>query len=667
MDQQELVDRLIVAVEEQDVLYVVLHLQDMVRRGLIDLASKKSDGINLERSWKKRSALVAADQPFSPLSEFILVLLLLHVREPHAQQIRSVAHHVGTGWVEGLVQFWEVARADQRRDAEQLLQLEPSDVAEWIDTHGLSHPDPDSLTGNGPLPPAPPSPAPSPRQATPPASLASNQTFPPTGPSPGPSADEPDDLAARQVRLCDLQPGLTAVQIHQRFPDLTGLVDAGLIYKNACLLTFTSKEVAVMAMSQLQGRPEYRAAILESAYLQSTRLGPHPSVALAPGAASPSSSSTLSKLPAGWKPPGADSLENPFRVFVHNLPVDVRSHDIQSLLDWVGVPFSALKFSHSRDFTTAHFNVPSREAFHQLRASLNKSSLRGHVMSIARALPPVSADHPLVVVRNISAKYSASGLRTLTRMVGCGGYAEQVLDLGGGEGEGWFRVSSPDNAQECVDALQGYVAAERPLEARWVKADGTAPEGGGLPRVQRAASAGAAAGPALDHETAQSEPAPPAAFGTAPLGGSRPTLAIVTSVDPSATLAMPPPVVATDIPARSNSAASSSPTPAFESPLATRSSRTPIPPPSPEPQRMSAPAARSPSRGAPTSAPLVPGSAPASTLAAPRAGTKEDAPVDPWAEMLRERREKRRSEGGEEDPAGAERGTAAKRARRWRL
>ncbi|BGP49194.1 hypothetical protein JCM10450v2_005077 [Rhodotorula kratochvilovae] len=505
MDQQELVDRLIVAVEEQDVLYVVLHLQDMVRRGLIDLASKKSDGINLERSWKKRSALVAADQPFSPLSEFILVLLLLHVREPHAQQIRSVAHHVGTGWVEGLVQFWEVARADQRRDAEQLLQLEPSDVAEWIDTHGLSHPDPDSLTGNGPLPPAPPSPAPSPRQATPPASLASNQTFPPTGPSPGPSADEPDDLAARQVRLCDLQPGLTAVQIHQRFPDLTGLVDAGLIYKNACLLTFTSKEVAVMAMSQLQGRP--------------------------------------------------DSLENPFRVFVHNLPVDVRSHDIQSLLDWVGVPFSALKFSHSRDFTTAHFNVPSREAFHQLRASLNKSSLRGHVMSIARALPPVSADHPLVVVRNISAKYSASGLRTLTRMVGCGGYAEQVLDLGGGEGEGWFRVSSPDNAQECVDALQGYVAAERPLEARWVKADGTAPEG-------------AAAGPALDHETAQSEPAPPAAFGTAPLGGSR---------------------------------------------------------------------------------------------------TKEDAPVDPWAEMLRERREKRRSEGGEEDPAGAERGTAAKRARRWRL
>lgn len=52
LSQQELVDRLVTAVEESDVLYVVYWLQEMRRRGLLDSTSDPAaKGIDLDRAY----------------------------------------------------------------------------------------------------------------------------------------------------------------------------------------------------------------------------------------------------------------------------------------------------------------------------------------------------------------------------------------------------------------------------------------------------------------------------------------------------------------------------------------------------------------------------------------------------------------------------------------
>lgn len=52
LSQQELVDYLVQAVEEEDVLFCVLWLQEMARRGMVCSreGELKADGINLERA-----------------------------------------------------------------------------------------------------------------------------------------------------------------------------------------------------------------------------------------------------------------------------------------------------------------------------------------------------------------------------------------------------------------------------------------------------------------------------------------------------------------------------------------------------------------------------------------------------------------------------------------
>lgn len=60
--QQELVDYLVQAVEEEDVLFCVLWLQEMARRGLVCSrdGELKADGINFERASSSRSLLPRA-------------------------------------------------------------------------------------------------------------------------------------------------------------------------------------------------------------------------------------------------------------------------------------------------------------------------------------------------------------------------------------------------------------------------------------------------------------------------------------------------------------------------------------------------------------------------------------------------------------------------------
>ncbi|BGP49171.1 hypothetical protein JCM10450v2_005054 [Rhodotorula kratochvilovae] len=101
MDMQELVDRVVQAVEEQDVLYVLYWARELEQRGL--LTPREGDkggppGLDLKHSWKKRSPLVAAAlQPCSSLSSLVLALLLSWVPEP--RRTNATKHAVAAGFV----------------------------------------------------------------------------------------------------------------------------------------------------------------------------------------------------------------------------------------------------------------------------------------------------------------------------------------------------------------------------------------------------------------------------------------------------------------------------------------------------------------------------------------------------------------------------------------
>lgn len=57
LTRQELVDRLVQAIEEEDVLYKVVWLQEMGRRGLVcrEVGALNAVGINLQRAFSSRS------------------------------------------------------------------------------------------------------------------------------------------------------------------------------------------------------------------------------------------------------------------------------------------------------------------------------------------------------------------------------------------------------------------------------------------------------------------------------------------------------------------------------------------------------------------------------------------------------------------------------------
>ncbi|GAA5960184.1 hypothetical protein JCM3765_002500 [Sporobolomyces pararoseus] len=151
---QELVDRLEVVCEEEDVLYTLVVLGEMKELGCLHQA------INATHSWKGCTALegISQNSELSQLHKLIAQILLLNGAVYEMEE--------GEEWsnreLEQVIMSWkssgQAEGASPARDAQLLLSLEINDAADWIDENFLLPPNPKNLTGEGPLPLPPPLP-----------------------------------------------------------------------------------------------------------------------------------------------------------------------------------------------------------------------------------------------------------------------------------------------------------------------------------------------------------------------------------------------------------------------------------------------------------------------------------------------------------------------------
>ncbi|GAA5976954.1 hypothetical protein JCM5350_007507 [Sporobolomyces pararoseus] len=137
---QELVDRLVVVSEEEDVLYALVVLQEMRDSNCLQQAINATPLEGISRSSE-----------LSRLHKMIAQLLLLNGAVYEMEE--------GEEWsnrgLEELISNWENSGRSQARDAQLLLSVDINDAANWIDENLPLPPNPENLTGDGPLPPPP--------------------------------------------------------------------------------------------------------------------------------------------------------------------------------------------------------------------------------------------------------------------------------------------------------------------------------------------------------------------------------------------------------------------------------------------------------------------------------------------------------------------------------
>ncbi|GAA5852900.1 hypothetical protein JCM5353_000893 [Sporobolomyces roseus] len=149
-----LVDRLINAIQEQDVLYTIVWIkeikEDLFLEG--DLGQK----INKLHSTEDCTPFSAAVELCeSPLREIILQILLLSGADFRGCRIWAKTQEM-TRRLTQVLQAWERGGKNQAHDAEMLLKLPLEEAADWIDEHLPLPPNANSLTGAEiPLPPSP--------------------------------------------------------------------------------------------------------------------------------------------------------------------------------------------------------------------------------------------------------------------------------------------------------------------------------------------------------------------------------------------------------------------------------------------------------------------------------------------------------------------------------
>ncbi|GAA5829167.1 hypothetical protein JCM3766R1_001004 [Sporobolomyces carnicolor] len=146
---QDLVDRLVVATIEQDVLWVLVVLDRLTAVGSLE------DGVNACHSWMGHTALESISQcpDLSTLRQLIAELLLL-------RGARKTLENESNKQLLELVVDWDHGGSERARKARDLVSMTMAAAADWIDEHLPIPPNVDNLTGGGPLPSRPGSPPP---------------------------------------------------------------------------------------------------------------------------------------------------------------------------------------------------------------------------------------------------------------------------------------------------------------------------------------------------------------------------------------------------------------------------------------------------------------------------------------------------------------------------
>ncbi|GAA5835095.1 hypothetical protein JCM11251_000163 [Rhodosporidiobolus azoricus] len=142
---QQLVDYLVTAATEQDVLFVMFWLKRLRKRQVENVEKLKD-------SRRKLSAIEAVGrEPHTLLRLTILRLLLL---SKASTPLEGLANLELSQWAQAVAATWGKSGRTEATDAAYLLALEEDEVvADWVDHHLPPPPASEALTGYNPLPP----------------------------------------------------------------------------------------------------------------------------------------------------------------------------------------------------------------------------------------------------------------------------------------------------------------------------------------------------------------------------------------------------------------------------------------------------------------------------------------------------------------------------------
>ncbi|GAA6005957.1 hypothetical protein JCM10207_007288 [Rhodosporidiobolus poonsookiae] len=334
--KQEVVDRLVASILEQDVLYVRVWLDQMRDEGMLEESDPQAlaEGLRMKHSWCKLSALEAAVwQDYTTLRLFILHLLLLQgVMWSQLTALEHRADSARQGWAVKVVRDWDRTGFEQAAGARHFLTLSLQDSADWLDKNLPPHPSPASCTGCGSLPARPDAPSqpattrpsssvptvvPAPHLAAPqpsseatdvdpkkrstsagssttaftstPATIPSSSVNPPSPERPNGFASDDADARAHpslpppswgdphsQVRLSSVAIAHDAASLKAFLPPLSGLLSIKRLFPTTWILTFARKSLAELALDAIRRRKVVGsiASQLEVDYQVSIGFGP---------------------------------------------------------------------------------------------------------------------------------------------------------------------------------------------------------------------------------------------------------------------------------------------------------------------------------------------------------------------------------------------------------
>ncbi|GAA6006012.1 hypothetical protein JCM10207_007306 [Rhodosporidiobolus poonsookiae] len=443
LSNEELVDRLVVAVSEQDVLYVHFWLREMRGQGMLE-ASFGAEGVDKITLRSKRSALrTVCTVPFTPLRLFILQLLLLTMNEPLGEVGEHNEGDAIQGWSTRVMASWdERGRAEAVDAAALLANTDAVAVEDWVTDNLEAPPNEDSLTGCGPLPD----------------SLA---------PSPDPAGASP---AYDEMQLPEL---------------ISGAPSPEPLRSSTALDSFACARHASTATP--------RPAITAKRTIP-PRQSLHPSLPQRP-------TFTSNRPPQPFLPITSSEPDHPIRLHVKPLPFGTPNATVEKLFFDAQIPVvpCSLLVRHDDAFLTVPDRaswLAAREKLHRLQFIGNKLIVERDHADFDRSVDDCARD-PVVIVEGVPRTASAGDFHKLAQGTGLGAYDAGLRGAGrqGGDAHvvGEFRVSSPFAARMAVQELDGRVwkggarlratwraseteeTAEGPSNAFWGE------EGGGLP------------------------------------------------------------------------------------------------------------------------------------------------------------------------------------------
>ncbi|GAA6044803.1 hypothetical protein JCM8097_004156 [Rhodosporidiobolus ruineniae] len=481
--KQELVNYLVTAVEEQDVVFVLWWLSEMRQQATATTSGNEvGEGVVQPHSWKAHSALAAAVRLSStpPHRLLILQILLCYIEEPTDADACDVAVLEEKEWAEEEMRCWTVGGREKADAARMLVDLLVSEAAEWLDDNLEPHPFQDSLTGDGPLPPPPAS---SLSSALPSVAVTESHEAAPASSPPHPfSLAHPSSV----IDLTSPSP-----------PAATPVVETDSAFNTGS--TFSPDVV----------RQPLRLRLLSSLSSPVSRLITRSSVPCSYSRPQIQPSSTfLPKLveqPLQHKLPPKPAVPPLVHCLIKNLPLSITSVDLHALVRQSSEDHAAsLRFNYSPGSSSCTVTLIHYEAYLKLRRRLHLQSVSGHSLHVQLA-PPTSDNPPsnpfLVFVSHLPLAYDLDDFHTLVRLTRAGAFDIELYEVEAVT-VGVFKVALEETAREVAGALNGRVVDDHRVTAYW------APEGASA-TTSRAMSSSSSSQPVLVSAITSTQQPPP--------------------------------------------------------------------------------------------------------------------------------------------------------------